>query len=147
MSERFCNTPVKTKIIFLQGANAELACMALKDPPFPTHSRAKWEEPLAFDLGDDLILYTPRAPSSGPVLGLILNILKYFDYEPNGVEDPVLFQRIAEAFKWAFGDRTQMGDPDDPEITDIMNEVSNSKASISFKVQYYAFHLQSSLPT
>ena len=78
---------------------------------------------MSFDLGDNMILYAPPPPSSGPVLGLILNILKYFDYEPNGVEEPVLFQRIAEAFKWAFGDRTKMGDPADPEIADIISEV------------------------
>ena len=33
------------------------------------------------------------------------------------------FFRIAEAFKWAFGARTEMGDPFDEEITQFVNEV------------------------
>ena len=32
--------------------------------------------------------------------------------------------RIAESFKWAFGARTEMGDPQDEDITDFVNEVN-----------------------
>ncbi len=33
--------------------------------------------------------------------------------------------RVTEAFKWAYALRTELGDPSDPEITDIVNEVSS----------------------
>ena len=31
--------------------------------------------------------------------------------------------RIIEAMKWAYAQRTKLGDPSDPEITDIVNQV------------------------
>lgn len=35
-----------------------------------------------------------------------------------------MYHRIAEAFKWAYAERTDLGDPADPEITKQVNEVS-----------------------
>jgi hypothetical protein len=32
--------------------------------------------------------------------------------------------RVTEAFKWAYALRTELGDPYDPQITDVINEVS-----------------------
>ncbi len=37
------------------------------------------------------------------------------------------YSRVAESFKWAYALRTELGDPSDPDITDLINEVSSLK--------------------
>jgi hypothetical protein len=38
-----------------------------------------------------------------------------------------VYSRVAESFKWAYALRTELGDPSDPDITDLINEVSSLK--------------------
>jgi gamma-glutamyltranspeptidase len=52
----------------------------------------------------------------------ILNILKHFNIGPKD-ENPLMYHRVAEAFKWAYAQRSKLGDPFDPEITTFVNEV------------------------
>ena len=80
-----------------------------------------------FNDSDSLLLgrhtiHSSPLPGSGAVLAYILNILKHFDISP-GDDTPLLYHRITEAFKWAYAERTKLGDPADPEITEEMNEV------------------------
>lgn len=53
----------------------------------------------------------------------MFNVLQNYDIRPEDRDDPVLYHRIAETFKWAYAARTKMGDPADPTITDFMTEV------------------------
>ena len=62
-------------------------------------------------------LHSFPPPGSGPILAYILNILKHFQISP-GDDVPVLYHRMAEAFKWAYAERTKLGDPADPEISE-----------------------------
>ena len=80
-----------------------------------------------FNDSDSLLLgrhtiHSSPLPGSGAVLAYILNILKHFDISP-GDDTPLLYHRITEAFKWAYAERTKLGDPADPEIPKEMNEV------------------------
>ena len=36
----------------------------------------------------------------------------------------MLYHRIIEAFKWAYAKRTEMGDPEDSDITEFVTEVT-----------------------
>jgi hypothetical protein len=40
-----------------------------------------------------------------------------------GNENSLMYHRIAEAFKWAYGKRSKLGDPSDASITEEVNEV------------------------
>jgi gamma-glutamyltranspeptidase/glutathione hydrolase/leukotriene-C4 hydrolase len=58
----------------------------------------------------DQTLYAPPLPTSGVILGLILNILNgYLDYSQP--ESTTNWQRIVESFKYGFAKRTELGDP------------------------------------
>ncbi|XP_060072722.1 glutathione hydrolase 1 proenzyme-like [Ylistrum balloti] len=72
------------------------------------------EEGISVDLGD-VTLLTMGAPSGGPVLGLILNILQGLNLSAKSLSYPEKYAKtlhmIIEAVKLAFGERWQLGDP------------------------------------
>lgn len=55
-------------------------------------------------------IYTTDAPTSGPVLIHLLNILEHYKLEEQG-RTPLNMHRFVEALKFAFARRTSLGDP------------------------------------
>lgn len=70
--------------------------------------RVRWETEnhISATLPNGHTLYTTPLPSSGPVLTFILNVIKDL-YTENR---PVYWQRVIEAFKHAYGLRSNLGD-------------------------------------
>ena len=62
-------------------------------------------------------------PASGAILIFWLHVLKYYNFVPEDECDPLTYHRLVEALKWAYAERTHMGDPYDPEITDFIESV------------------------
>ncbi|XP_058888989.1 glutathione hydrolase 1 proenzyme-like isoform X2 [Acipenser ruthenus] len=97
-------------------------------------------------------LRVPDAPSSGPVLGLILNILDGYNFSKDSVsttEKKILsYHRILEAFRFAYAKRSMLGDPRYLNITDLIHNMTSdyfaddirSKISddTTHPVQYYS---------
>ena len=85
-------------------------------------SRVLFGESVSTVLGH-YTLHSFPPPGSGAVLIYILNIMKRYNISP-GDDVPVLYHRMAEAFKWAYAERTKLGDPTDPEISEEIGQVS-----------------------
>ncbi|KAF9917569.1 hypothetical protein BX616_000567, partial [Lobosporangium transversale] len=95
-------------------------------------------------------IYTTPAPTSGPVLISILNILERYDLGRFKENANVEAHRLVEAMKFAYAQRTELGDPDFTDLEDkIQNIISKDtagkiRANISddrtFPVEYYNPH-------
>ena len=86
--------------------------------------RPVWSPAIYVPLNDGYKLFSIPPPGSGVILAYILNILKHYNIQPSD-ENPLLYHRIVEAYKWAYAQRTLLGDPFDENITDDVINVSS----------------------
>ena len=74
-------------------------------------------------LANDLRLYSSPPPSSAVVEAYILNILKNYGDDLAHIDEGLMLHRVAEAFKWGFASRSELGDPFDEDITADVEQV------------------------
>ncbi|XP_033752752.1 glutathione hydrolase 1 proenzyme-like [Pecten maximus] len=85
------------------------------------------DEGISVDLGD-VTLLTMGAPSGGPVLGLIMNILQGLKLSTESSKEKYAqtLHVMTEAIKFAFGQRWQLGDPAFvPKMTEIVTKMTS----------------------
>ncbi|KAG0054047.1 hypothetical protein BGZ83_012036 [Gryganskiella cystojenkinii] len=95
-------------------------------------------------------VYATAAPTSGPALISILNILERYNIGKANNDVNIDTHRLVEAMKFGFAQRTELGDPDFADLEDkIQNMMSKDtaaaiRANISdthtFPVEYYNPH-------
>jgi len=90
---------------------------------------ADWLPGLEVDLArDNLTLHSVPPPGSGAVLAAVLNIMQQMPLLRPG--DEVLFyHHLVEAFKWAYAERSKLGDPQDDQITSEVRELVRAMTS------------------
>ncbi|XP_055301023.1 scoloptoxin SSD14-like isoform X2 [Sitodiplosis mosellana] len=69
--------------------------------------KVRWETPISVKVMGNKTLHTLPLPGSGAMVAFIMNVLN--DYLPRQ-ESVVSMQRIAEVFKFAYAERTKLGD-------------------------------------
>ena len=73
-------------------------------------------------------MYSIPPPGSGVLTAYILNILDAFLLQDSTGKDPLTYHRIAEAFKYAYAQRTKLADPDfAPEVEEVQFELPTIK--------------------
>ncbi|XP_063825676.1 glutathione hydrolase 1 proenzyme-like isoform X2 [Ostrinia nubilalis] len=94
-------------------------------------------EPISFSIGGGDTLYAPPPPSSGLILGYILNVLKGYKFTRdsiNSTQDKVLsYHRIIEAFKYAYATRTKLGDAAFLDLNELIADVSRPEFGDSIR--------------
>ena len=60
-------------------------------------------------------------------MAYILNIMKNYKVTPQDSDNPLMYHRLIESFKYAYAFRSQIGDPADSNITKIVNNVRVEK--------------------
>ena len=76
--------------------------------------RVAWEEPLKLKISDKLSVIAPTPPSSGAIVAGILKIMKEFN--ATDVNEEIIMQRFIEAMKFAYAQRSKLGDWHDPKV-------------------------------
>ncbi|XP_011505859.1 PREDICTED: gamma-glutamyltranspeptidase 1-like [Ceratosolen solmsi marchali] len=90
----------------------------------------KWKKPIAINIGK-LNVYTAPPPGSGILLAFMLNVLEDLVMTNN---EKVLYQRIIEAFKWAYARRTELGDPDFVNIEGMITNLTSKDYAKSIEL-------------
>jgi len=80
-------------------------------------------EPVKVHLGNGLWLHSVPPPGSGIILAYILNIMENYNLTALDYNDPLMYHRLVEAYKWGYAYRSKLGDPFDANITHIVNHI------------------------
>lgn len=98
--------------------------------------RAEWAAPLQTNISNGIRVYTIGLPATGGLLTYILNILDDFHFTPESLADHnatiLTYHRIIETFKFAYALRTELGDSNSAEMTELhANLTSKSFAHLT----------------
>ncbi|CAF0969193.1 unnamed protein product [Rotaria magnacalcarata] len=88
-----------------------------------------FQEALSIDINNTYTAYTTHAPTSGPILTFILNILQGFQIDQSDFKtsnpSALFYHRLIEAFKFAYAKRSEIGDPYKINITELIRNLTS----------------------
>ncbi|XP_013793202.1 gamma-glutamyltranspeptidase 1-like, partial [Limulus polyphemus] len=91
--------------------------------------RGHVKDAVSVPLRDGKTLYTVPPPGCGALVGLILNVLAGYNITQEDVADVtsgvLTYHRMVEAFKYAYAQRTYMGDEKFVNVTKVLSEITS----------------------
>ena len=72
----------------------------------------------------NLRMFSIEPPGSGLILGFILNVLDEYGFTSESMDEEhrvLTHHRITEAMKWAYAKRTELGDSNFVDVTEVCN--------------------------
>lgn len=90
----------------------------------------EWGDAVKINLSDNKF-YSAPLPGSGNVLGFILNVLKYYNFTKDSIQDiestVLTYHRTIEAFKYALARKTFLGDPNFVDTSMIIKNMTDDE--------------------
>lgn len=100
--------------------------------------RPVWRDPITVQLQGDT-LYTSPPPGSGALLAFILNILDGYNMTEDSIRNlnntTLTFHRLVEAFKFAYAKRTELGDPDFVDVTEVLKDLTSEEYATTIRAK------------
>lgn len=91
--------------------------------------KPEWRDAMNVSLQHgDLRMFSIMPPGSGLILGFILNILDEYGLTPESMDDEhkvLTHHRITEAMKWAYAKRTELGDMNFVDVTELSKNLTS----------------------
>lgn len=91
----------------------------------------RWRKPVTADFINGMKFFSVPPPGSGALLAFVLSILDGYGFNSRSIADVpstvTTYHRIIEAFKYAFGFRTKLGDPDFVDISKDMDLLASRR--------------------
>ncbi|CAF2653013.1 unnamed protein product [Rotaria sp. Silwood2] len=98
-----------------------------------------FDEALRVNLNDSLTAFTTKAPSSGPILIFILNILRGYNILERDLKktstSALFYHRLIEAFKFAYAKRSELGDPSKINVTGLIRNLTSKDYADSIRAR------------
>ena len=98
----------------------------------------EWGEPVVADIGNGLTLHSLEPPSSGVILSHILQILKLDNLTPEDFDIPMTYHHVAEAMKFAYAQRSKLGDINDISISKFVKDLTLNLTSDAWAMDHYS---------
>lgn len=91
--------------------------------------KPRWGESISSKLFNGDTIHTVPVPSSGNILTFAMNILEGYKLNEQSYEyhrqDKLIYHRIVETFKFAFGARTKLGDEINAQVVETLRETGD----------------------
>lgn len=91
--------------------------------------KPRWGESVTANLFNGDTIHTSSLPSSGNLLTFAMNILEGYKFHEKSYEfhrdDKLIYHRIVETFKFAFGARTKLGDEINAQVVETLREIGD----------------------
>ncbi|KAK3908444.1 Glutathione hydrolase 1 proenzyme [Frankliniella fusca] len=93
--------------------------------------RPRWREPVSVELQNGIKFYSVPPPGSGALLAFVLSFLDGYGFSSKSMADVpsavTTYHRIVESFKYAYGFRTKLGDPDFVDLSEDLKLLTSRR--------------------
>ena len=83
-----------------------------------------WQDPISAVLSNGYTVFSSPPPGSGIITEVILKIFDQFKYKPEQRFNSDVYIKLVESMKFAFGQRTNLGDPHGNKYAEHIKNVS-----------------------